>query len=132
MPDIVNAILLRQGEVLLAKRSPTRRTYAERWSFPGGHVEEGESLDQALHRELGEEMGITPTDYSRFADITDPTDAAVVYRLYVVRAWTGDPAICDAEHTDLRWTTLSAAATMDDLALPEYRTLFERLASREI
>jgi ADP-ribose pyrophosphatase YjhB (NUDIX family) len=37
--DIVNAVLLRQPRVLLARRSMARRAYPGLWSFPGGHVE---------------------------------------------------------------------------------------------
>jgi 8-oxo-dGTP pyrophosphatase MutT (NUDIX family) len=54
VPDIVNAVMLRERCVLLAKRSATRRSYPGLWSFPGGHVERGEDLNRALHRELGE------------------------------------------------------------------------------
>jgi mutator protein MutT len=129
MPDIVNGILLRQGKVLLAKRSPMRRAYAGRWSFPRGHVEDGETFDQALRRELAEEVGIVPTDYHAVADIDDPTDGSVVYRLYAVRAWRGEPAIRDTEHTELKWVALSTAGSMDELALPAYRPLFAKLAS---
>ena len=64
MPDIVNAVLLKRRNVLLARRSPTRRAYADRWSFPGGHVETGENLEQALRRELREEIGVAPLSSS--------------------------------------------------------------------
>ena len=60
MKDIVKAMLLRGTNVLLARRSSARRTYPDRWSFPGGHVETGEALDDALVRELQEEIGLTP------------------------------------------------------------------------
>jgi hypothetical protein len=72
-----------------------------------------------------------PTDYHHFADIADPADVIVVYHLYAVRAWTGDPTIRDDEHTELRWVTLLAAASMDELALEEYRALFSALASAQ-
>ena len=57
MKDIVKAMLLRGTNVLLARRSSGRRNYPDRWSFPGGHVETGEALDDALMRELQEEIG---------------------------------------------------------------------------
>ena len=57
MKDIVKAILLRGSNVLLARRSSGPRNYPDRWSFPGGHVETGEALDDALVRELQEEIG---------------------------------------------------------------------------
>lgn len=48
MRNIVNALFVRDGAVLLARRSPHRSTYAGLWSFPGGHVEPGEMLIEAL------------------------------------------------------------------------------------
>ena len=54
------------------RRSAARKAYPGLWSFPGGHVEEGEGLEQALHRELREEVGIAPTAYRPLAPIVDP------------------------------------------------------------
>ena len=128
MPDIVNAVLLRANEVLLARRSPTRKAYAGLWSFPGGHVEEGESLEQALHRELQEEVGIAPLVFRRLAEIDDPVSATTIYHMYAVTAWTGEPTIRDHEHSELRWFALSVAMLVDDLALQDYRPMFAGLA----
>lgn len=47
MSNIVNALLVREGTVLLARRSPRRAAYPGLWSFPGGHVEANETLDEA-------------------------------------------------------------------------------------
>lgn len=60
MINIVNAILFRKGEILLAKRSSTRKAYTDKWSFPGGHVKADKTLAEALCRELQEEFeGVT-------------------------------------------------------------------------
>ncbi len=128
MPDIVNGVLLRQGEVLLARRSPTRKAYAGRWSFPGGHVETGENLEQALHRELDEEVGIAPVNYRCVAQMVDPSSSDTVYHMFAITEWTGQPSICDREHTELRWFTLSAAMSIVDLALEDYRPMFAELS----
>jgi 8-oxo-dGTP diphosphatase len=54
MCTIVNGLLVRWPTVLLAKRSRRRSAYPGLWSFPRGHVEKGETLSEALGRELRE------------------------------------------------------------------------------
>jgi 8-oxo-dGTP diphosphatase len=131
MPEIVNGVLVRKRQILLARRSPARRAYAGRWSFPGGHVEAGESLDEALCRELREELGVVPVTYSALSPITDPHSGSTVYHMYAVTNWSGEPAIRDEEHSELRWLRPAAAALLDELALDAYRPMFARLAAMQ-
>ena len=51
-------VLRRDGDVLLAQRPPGK-VYAGYWEFPGGKLEQGESVEAALRRELQEEIGVT-------------------------------------------------------------------------
>jgi len=127
--DIVNAVMRRERRVLLAKRSARRRAYPGLWSFPGGHVEPGESLDRALQRELGEEIGIVPTRYRALATLPDPLAPDVTYRPFAVTAWQGEPRILDDEHSELAWFELDAAVRLPGLALESYRPMFAGLAS---
>jgi len=125
--DIVNAVMLRDASVLLARRSAARRNYPNLWSFPGGHVEEGEDFVQALHRELQEEIGVVPLTFRSLEPIADPHAVGTIYRMFAVTAWRGDPAIRDHEHSALRWFPLATAATLRELALEAYRALFTGL-----
>jgi mutator protein MutT len=128
---IVNGLLMRGGRVLLARRAPHRKAYPDRWSFPGGHVETGETQDEALIRECREEIRILPTKF-RFVDsIPDPnvpnSDPAV-YHMYTVAEWTGgEPEPIGDEHTALEWFAFDIAAALPDLALEEYRPLLREL-----
>lgn len=62
--DVAVGILFdARGRVLLAQR-PAGKAYAGWWEFPGGKVEAGESIGEALARELHEELGITVTQSS--------------------------------------------------------------------
>lgn len=57
--DVVAAIIRREGRILAVRR-PEGKPMAGYWEFPGGKVESGEGLAQALRRELGEELGVDP------------------------------------------------------------------------
>jgi 8-oxo-dGTP diphosphatase len=133
MRDIVNGLFVRNGTILLARRSPHRRAYPNLWSFPGGHVEKNETLDEALVRELREEVGVVPTKYTPLGSINDPNSEvgdAITYHMYSITSWEGgEPTIVGDEHTELGWFSLDAAVALRDLALEEYQPLFRKLAA---
>ena len=56
--DVAVGVLM-QGEEFLLTSRPEGKVYAGYWEFPGGKLEVGESVEQALRRELQEELGIT-------------------------------------------------------------------------
>jgi 8-oxo-dGTP diphosphatase len=131
MRHIVNALFVRDGEVLLVRRSPHRSAYPSLWSFPGGHQERHETLTEALVREVQEEIAVTPTTFAFLGTITDPntseTDPAT-YHMYAVSAWDGgEPVLLGDEHTELRWLTPATASALPDLALKEYLPLFHSM-----
>ena len=129
MRTIVNGLLVRHQTLLMVKRAPHRRAYPDRWSFPGGHLETGETRVDTLKRELAEEIGIAVSDHRFLASIRDPNvgDEDVVYHLFVVTRWAGCPRILDDEHSEMRWLSRREARDLGDLALVEYRALIESL-----
>jgi ADP-ribose pyrophosphatase YjhB (NUDIX family) len=131
MRNIVNALFVRDGMVLLARRDPHRSAYPGLWSFPGGHVEQHETLTGALIRELREEVGVIPTSFSFLATIVNPNASEAdpaTYHMYSVTSWDGgEPALLGDEHTALRWFTPAAAIALPDLVLEEYRRLFHAM-----
>lgn len=132
MADIVNGLLLRHGQVLMAHRAPTRVNYPDTWSFPGGHVEAGETLEQALGRELREEIGVTATDWrylKRFTPTESDTQRPATFHFFAVDAWDGAPRNLGDEHVEIRWMALADAARMPGLTFPTYARLLTDLAS---
>lgn len=132
MRNIVNALLLSEDKILLARRSHHRKAYPDLWSFPGGHVEGDETLNEALRREVSEELGIIPLAYRLISQFSDPnaTTEPICYHLYAVTAWEGEPAIIDEEHSELRWFSFREANSLADLALEQYRPVFAELTAR--
>lgn len=128
---VANGIILRNGAVLLCKRSPEKQLYPDRWGLPGGHVERGEAIRHALIRELREELGVTATLFNEFEVIGDTTpgsDGEMAYHIYLISAWEGgEPLMLGDEHTEIRWFDIDAACELDDLALHEYKQLFHAL-----
>ena len=57
--EVAVGVLVRADGALLLSTRPPGKAYAGYWEFPGGKIEAGESVEQALRRELIEELGIT-------------------------------------------------------------------------
>ncbi|RMI14411.1 (deoxy)nucleoside triphosphate pyrophosphohydrolase [Cellulomonas triticagri] len=89
---------------LLAARRRSPVSLAGRWEFPGGKVEPGETPEEAVHRELREELGV---DVRLGAELVGPDDGAwVLTERYTMRLWravvvTGTPEPL-VEHDELR------------------------------
>ncbi len=102
---LVSAVALidPDGRVLLAQR-PEGKSMAGLWEFPGGKVEKGETPEQALIRELQEELGIN-TWQSCLAPLTFAShsydDFHLLMPLYICRKWEGP--ITARENQKLRW-----------------------------
>jgi 8-oxo-dGTP diphosphatase len=97
------ALVDADGRVLLQKRAAGRQM-AGLWEFPGGKVEEGETPEGALVRELREELGIE-TEQACLAPAAFASaplgDGHLLLLLYIGRKWRGNPEALDAEA--LRW-----------------------------
>jgi len=130
MIDCACAILVRDGRILLAKRSPHRTVYPDVWDVVGGKREPGEDIEAALIRETQEEVDVTPRAFRKLATLTEPQPEAHgqrTYHIYLVTAWDGPgPRMLGDEHSEIRWMTIEEALSLD-LALSEYRDVFEQL-----
>ena len=107
------AIRNQSGQVLLSMRHPDSHQ-GSLWEFPGGKLEPGESVDQALHRELREELGIQVTEHRPLIRIKhDYSDRRVLLDVHLVTAWQGEPR--GLENQPLRWV---AAADLNAYPMP--------------
>jgi ADP-ribose pyrophosphatase YjhB (NUDIX family) len=114
----VSAAIFREGKVLLVRRarSPAKGFY----SLPGGRVEFGESLHQALTREVDEETGldIEIVALAGWREVLPATAGAGHYLImsFAARWVAREPALND-ELDDYRWIAPDALADLGDLRL---------------
>jgi 8-oxo-dGTP diphosphatase len=103
--QIVAAMLLHADTVLLCHRSSGRAWYPDVWDLPGGHMEPNETPEDALVRELQEELGVTlsvPLGGHAFTRATKEFEM----RVWTSRRWSGTPANCaPQEHDQIGWFT---------------------------
>ncbi len=97
------ALIDPDGRVLIAQR-PEGKALAGLWEFPGGKVEAGERPEQALIRELKEELGIDVTEacLAPFVFASHAYDSFhLLMPLYLCRRWSG--VVVKHEHAALAW-----------------------------
>ncbi len=102
---LVSAVALidRDGRVLLAQR-PEGKSMAGLWEFPGGKIEDGETPEVALIRELEEELGINTWE-SCLAPLTFASHTYEKFHLlmplFACRKWEGTPIAREGQ--TLKW-----------------------------
>jgi 8-oxo-dGTP pyrophosphatase MutT (NUDIX family) len=115
--DVACAILYRNGQILLGKRSPHRRLYPNCWDVIGGHVEAGETVAQALLREVEGEIALLPARYHAIDPMTAENGQAI-HHLFIISEWHGgEPAMRGDEHSELRWFSLSRHLSRDTIRI---------------
>lgn len=98
------------GRVLLSQRSEGKHL-AGTWEFPGGKCEDGESAENALKRELAEELGIEIDTPAPFLTLTHGYDDRTIrLLLYSVERFRGEPAGCEGQALD--WVEPEALGRM--------------------
>ncbi|MCX2863388.1 NUDIX domain-containing protein [Paucibacter sp. PLA-PC-4] len=94
----------REGRFLLTSR-PEGKVYAGYWEFPGGKLETGESVEQALKRELHEELGITiGSAHPWKIELMDYPHARVRLHFCKVFDWSGEFEM--REQQEMSWQGL--------------------------
>lgn len=124
---VAGGVLVRDGRVLLVHRHPARRWYPDCWDIVGGHIEPGESPEQALRRECREELGVEIEAFALYeVRVMDPE---VTMHAFLVTRWRGEPAnVAPEEHDDLGWFTADEIARLT-LADPASRAGLQAAAT---
>lgn len=98
---VVAGFLKKEGRILVGQR-PENNSLAGLWEFPGGKIELGETPEEALARELSEELGIEADIGELKLSVTHSyNDVGIVILFYEVLYWKGEPKA--KHHLMLEW-----------------------------
>ncbi len=113
---VVGVVQNKEGEYLLCKKPVGEGVYPGQWALPGGGIDEGETMEQALKREMMEEVGLEIDEITPlfFRDDTQPkykggvvdTDVYMVYLLFSCRS-VSEVKIDNREFEDFAWVKAS-------------------------
>jgi len=127
MKDVTAAVIIQNEKVLITRRAADEK-HAGWWEFPGGKVEDGESPEVCLRRELMEELGVD----AHIGDLL--TESIFRYETGAIRLLAYRAEIVSGEirlsvHDEFQW--VSAADSLQFKLLPADRPIAEQLAAAE-
>lgn len=127
--EVVTGLLVRDGKVLMCERR-TDKIYPLHWEFPGGKVETGESLFEALQRELREELEIYCNSARLFFDDVMTYSNGITYHVtfFVTSSFVGEPV--NTEFNSIDWFDMNELKNI--LHLSGNAQIIERLTTEGI
>jgi 8-oxo-dGTP diphosphatase len=111
MINVTAAIIERDGKIFIAKRS-SKSSLPNKWEFPGGKVDAGETAEECLKRELYEEFDIAVDVGNFFAESVYQYDQKTV-RLMAFQVYTDADITTMNAHDDVRWVTVGKLLDYD-------------------
>lgn len=125
--DCIAFILVREDKVLVEHRQMNKISDPGATTFPGGHVQHSEKLEDALFREMQEELNVTPNRFHYLATYLNHSQEQQMVHYFVIHSWIGDIQNHEAEF--LEWISTCNSDRLDiqadRLALRDYRHAFQ-------
>ena len=111
--EVVAAVIEHNGKILCMQRDQGKYDYVSfKWEFPGGKIEPGETKEQALKRELMEEMELNVEVVEHFLDVNH-TYPDFTMNMYSFRCTTNSDKFKLNVHKDFKWLPLSELKTLE-------------------
>ena len=124
--EVAVGILLNSENRYLLGQRPEGKPYEGYWELPGGKIEQGESVFDALKRELQEELGIEITSSKELTVLEhDYPHAYVRLHVSIIRDWLGVPRGCEGQQ--LSWQKISEEGPSVEPLLPAAWPMLEQL-----
>lgn len=129
----IAAIIVRDGKVLLGKRSTGDPSLLECWCHPGGKVEWGETLLQAFSRECLEEIKVQVNRYTDFVSVQERIHEQrhTVMVFYRGRLKDGEEPVIGDGFSDLKWFTMEEIKSMIEESVSDRITPMSGAAMKE-
>lgn len=111
--EVVAAVIIENGKILCTQRNLSKLEYISyKWEFPGGKVEAGETQEEALKREIIEELDLEIFDLEKFVtvDHTYP-DFRIIMHSYKAHCNNKEPHL--KEHVDYKWLSKEELDILD-------------------
>jgi 8-oxo-dGTP diphosphatase len=108
---VVGAVIVENGKVLCAQRGPAK-SLPFKWEFPGGKIEVGESPQEALRREINEEMRCEIEIGEQVEDTVYEYDFGLVHlKTFYCKLTAGEPIL--TEHVSIQWLSPNELRSLD-------------------
>ncbi len=111
--EVVSAVIIKDDKILCMKRDESKYDYISyKWEFPGGKIEQGETWEEALNRELSEEMNLLVEIKGLFCNIEhDYPDFKLIMHCFECTPLRDDFVL--NVHKDSKWLSKNELRTLD-------------------
>ena len=105
MIEVVKSIIQTEHKYLILKRSSSSKFFPELWDFPGGKINLGEEVKEAVIREIAEETSLTIVPSKKLGDYHyTEHDTPIHFQIFSIASFNGEVKLSE-EHSDFVWVS---------------------------
>ena len=124
--QVAVAVIINEDDQIFISRRSAEQHQGNKWEFPGGKVKQNEDVEDALRREIKEELGIDIQSQTHLLDITHEYESKTVkLEVFEIREWLGEPSGLEGQPT--RWIKRDE---LNDVEFPKANKAIVELLTR--